>query len=555
MGAAAEASLQPLRKRENPRIRARALGLLSQIPGKEAKYFAAGLSDSDENIRIMAIRLTALAAKTRGFDTGELQENRGLLRALFQDTPAVRRQMAIALHGSQDIAKLWAALAMQHDGKDRWYLEALGIGAAGNEDECFNAWLAMVGDNWNTPAGRDIIWRMRSVKAAEYLGKIIQNPSIAPAERVRYVRSFDFLPKTQERTKALVQLATAGKVADNIAREALVRLKGTDLATNQEVAAALKTATENAHGTPQFIELVRDFGLKGQGSALLETALKLRSDAVAGDAVRLLLAEPDADKVINASLASPRANDTLNLLGTTGTSRGLERLAKIVRDAQQNPEVRREAVRALARTQAGAGTLVKISEQGQFPEELRLIAAGALAQVQYANLKDAIAKQFPMPNALGGQPLPPVSELVKLKGDVAKGRAVFERAESSCVTCHKVGDKGADFGPALTEIGTKLPKEAIYEAIINPNAGVSMGFETWQLALKDGGAAMGVLRSETADEVVLALPGGVTTKIAKGNIAKREKLTNSMMPSGLNQALSKDDLVDLVEYLASLKKS
>src|SRR5215204_305812 len=100
--------------------------------------------------------------------------------------------------------------------------------------------------------------------------------------------------------------------------------------------------------------------------------------------------------------------------------------------------------------------LVKISQKGQFPEDMRLIAASALAQVQYANLKDAIAQHFPMPNALGGQPLPPIAELVKLKGEVAKGRAVFEKAESSCVTCHKVGDRGADFGPALTEIGTKL---------------------------------------------------------------------------------------------------
>jgi putative heme-binding domain-containing protein len=158
-----------------------------------------------------------------------------------------------------------------------------------------------------------------------------------------------------------------------------------------------------------------------------------------------------------------------------------------------------------------------------------------------------------MPNALGGQPLPPISELVKLKGDIGKGKAVFERAESSCVTCHKIGNTGSDFGPALAEIGGKLPKEALYDSIINPNAGVSMGFETWQITLKEGGAAMGIIRSETGEEVVLGLPGGALMKLPKPNIAKREKLTNSMMPSGLNQSLTKDDLVHLVEYLASLK--
>ena len=51
-----------------------------------------------------------------------------------------------------------------------------------------------------------------------------------------------------------------------------------------------------------------------------------------------------------------------------------------------------------------------------------------------------------------------------------------------------------------------------------------------------------------------ALPGGATNKFAKNQITKREKLKTSMMPSGLNQALSQQDLVDIVEYLASLKK-
>ena len=80
-----------------------------------------------------------------------------------------------------------------------------------------------------------------------------------------------------------------------------------------------------------------------------------------------------------------------------------------------------------------------------------------------------------------------------------------------------------------------------------------MGFETTQLALKDGGAGLGIVRSETAEELVLVLPGGASNKFDKKQITKREKLTTSMMPSGLNQALSQEDLVNLTEYLSSLK--
>ncbi|MEO8354168.1 MAG: dehydrogenase, partial [Chthoniobacteraceae bacterium] len=105
-----------------------------------------------------------------------------------------------------------------------------------------------------------------------------------------------------------------------------------------------------------------------------------------------------------------------------------------------------------------------------------------------------------------------------------------------------------------TEIGTKLPKDQIFDAIINPNTGVTMGFETTQLMLKNGSAGVGVVRSETGEEIVLALPGGVNTTYRKRDIAQRDKLPTSMMPSGLNQALTQEDLVNLVEYLASLKK-
>jgi putative heme-binding domain-containing protein len=114
---------------------------------------------------------------------------------------------------------------------------------------------------------------------------------------------------------------------------------------------------------------------------------------------------------------------------------------------------------------------------------------------------------------------------------------------------------GVDFGPGLGEIGAKLPKEAIFDAILNPNAGISMGFETAEIKLRGGAQAMGIIRSETTEELVLALPGGALQKFAKTDVQKVSKLPTSMMPSGLNQALSIQNLVDLVSYLSSLRAS
>jgi putative membrane-bound dehydrogenase-like protein len=545
-GAEAEPELLKLWKNENPRFRARALHLLARIKGQDHKYVQEAITDKNPDIRITGLRIAR-----------ELKLNIPVIVAeLIKDPdPQVRRDAAIALRGQQatEAATLWAALAAQHDGKDRWYLEALGIGAFGQEERFFSEWLRSVGDKWNTAAGRDIIWRLRASATADYLAKIIADKATPEQDVPRYLRAFDFIAASPEKTKALVHLADLGQ-SQFVSEEALERLKGADLNENPELKSVIAKTLAASKGSPHFIALVRDFKIKGQGAELLDSALDHPQDALAGEALQLVLAEADGQKIIQDALAGPKSEKVIGLLGSSSAARAVNALAKIVTSSSLPVALRSAAVKALARTQTGAKEILHLAENNQVPADLKLIATTALNLVQYPSLKTDIARLFPAPAALGGKPLPPIAELVKIKGDAAHGKALFERPESSCVTCHRINDKGVDFAPALSEIGSKLPKEAIFESIIDPNAGISMGFETTQLETKDGTVAMGIVRSETNDELVLALPGGATNKFAKNQITKREKLPTSMMPSGLNQALSQQDLVDLVEYLASLKK-
>ena len=130
------------------------------------------------------------------------------MRKLVSDkSPQVRRECAIALRHEKtsQAAKLWAELAMHHDGKDRWYLEALGLSSDLNADACFDAWLAKVGDKWNTPAGRDVIWRVRAKSAPSYLVKILKDEKVSAESHPRYVRALDF-HSGPEKDKALESL-------------------------------------------------------------------------------------------------------------------------------------------------------------------------------------------------------------------------------------------------------------------------------------------------------------------------------------------------------------
>ena len=84
-------------------------------------------------------------------------------------------------------------------------VSSLGIAAQKHPDAFFGSWLAKVGDGWDTPAGRDIIWRVRAKAAPMLLAKIIK--SVAADDHPRYYRALDF-HSGPEKDKALQAILT-----------------------------------------------------------------------------------------------------------------------------------------------------------------------------------------------------------------------------------------------------------------------------------------------------------------------------------------------------------
>ena len=200
MGAAAEPALKKLWASDAPYLRARALWLLGKIEGKGQDYVNAAIKDSDADIRITGIRL---ARQLPSVDVA------AVIGLLVKDAdPAVRRELLVALRHSKAATApaLWTELAVQHDGKDRWYLEALGLASDLNADAFFAAYVAKAGDPTKSAAGRDIIWRTRSKAALPLLVKIITDKATTEDDKPRYLRAFDFHAKSAEKDAALAAL-------------------------------------------------------------------------------------------------------------------------------------------------------------------------------------------------------------------------------------------------------------------------------------------------------------------------------------------------------------
>lgn len=228
---------------------------------------------------------------------------------------------------------------------------------------------------------------------------------------------------------------------------------------------------------------------------------------------------------------------------------------EIVQEERKAITTRQAAVKELARTEQGARHLLDLEKSGKLPADSRLTAASELNLAPWPEVKKEALEVLPLPQTKTAEPLPPISELVKRSGDVARGRVVFESDTAACSYCHVVNGRGTDVGPQLSEIGTKLGKDALYQSILDPSSGISFGFEAWNIQLKNDDELFGLITSETSDELTVKTQAGVVTKVKKADIAKRQKLTSSLMPVGLQLTMSTQELVDLVEYLASLKKA
>jgi putative heme-binding domain-containing protein len=147
-----------------------------------------------------------------------------------------------------------------------------------------------------------------------------------------------------------------------------------------------------------------------------------------------------------------------------------------------------------------------------------------------------------------------IAKEVLARGNAENGSKVFHRPELACISCHRVGDQGGNIGPALDAIGSAQPLEFLIGMVIEPQREVKEGFETVRITTKKGAEVIGIVVAGNDAEVTLRDPAGTEHVVSQADIAKREFI-GSLMPAGLTDNLSPEDLRDLFAYLTQLGKA
>lgn len=215
---------------------------------------------------------------------------------------------------------------------------------------------------------------------------------------------------------------------------------------------------------------------------------------------------------------------------------------------------RRAAADKLVRTAEGAHQLLEWASNNELPVEFRPYVTMLLAHVPYEGIRSRAAEVLPPYLDRNQRLLPPLSDFFKLKGNPGRGPELFRHPDLNCIGCHRLNGEGVALGSDLSDVGLRLDAMTLLESLLEPSAIITPGYETWLVVDQEENEHVGVLSRETPGAVVLRDAKNNEIVIPKSRIKQRQQVPVSLMPAGLQQSMTLQDLVDLWLYLRGCKQ-
>jgi putative heme-binding domain-containing protein len=438
----------------------------------------------------------------------------GLRQALLDESPNVRLQSIAALANAND-TKSATLLREMFSGKADIAVQAAALEALGSlkDDRAQNLWRKELQEGRNP---RLITAALRAAESAKDQAALIGflnthkknedevRRGIQAMEGIDAPLPADLLAEFSAHRSAEVRAAAIRTVRSMLKDEGLpVALKAMEdraLPVQQAALSALKTF-RSGRSVPILIK-------KAQEPALREEAMKV------------LLQIPD-------KRALPLYLEALESKNTT---------------------LRNAAILAIRNVQAEV--------RGEVEAKISTLSARSIADLRQIYAGDTSAQHGPIFGTKIQQTAPEeyLKYVSKNQGDSGRGRKLFADAQGlNCIGCHKVAGQGAEVGPDLSGIGVQFDRAALAESILYPSKVVREGYQQTLLEVEGEEDIGGILKSENAENVTMRDATGREVNIPKAKIRNRRLSQLSLMPDGLQAALSLQDFADLVAYLSSLR--
>lgn len=208
------------------------------------------------------------------------------------------------------------------------------------------------------------------------------------------------------------------------------------------------------------------------------------------------------------------------------------------------PAPREAALQTLAGRQEWLAGLLEAIEAGRIkPAEISAAARALMLRATDATLKGRAEKLFSTSSR--SEVLAKYQPALSTPGDAARGKTVFTAV---CAVCHRFKEEGRDVGPNLATTLAWTPEQMLTN-ILDPNREVSPNFSQYVVELQDGRVLVGMLTGESASSITLKGADAVEQSIARPQIKSLKGTGLSLMPEGLEAALTVEQLADLMAYL------
>jgi putative membrane-bound dehydrogenase-like protein len=602
----------------DPIYRARALWGWHAIGGDAvamAALTALANHQNEPRIREQAVRILGRDCSENGHvepAAGNLQkrllhpDNLGALLALADDPDAgVRREVILAFRNlpADKVGDALRKLTASWDGQDRWYLEALGLALEKRESsfitQLFDGTLfgeldlERSGQDGNVavppffPADRNEAFisagtpDQRATGLSKYLGlawRLHRREAIPLLKRVApHLRAMELQQAIDDVLERMTEPETAGLVAelalqarDPSQKQLWCAMLARRLAAgwrrsrnDPSVERLIERALDDADTRMKGIELAVATG-EGRYRAKIEALagdVKLPEDARAAavEAIGSLsnTASPIVDQLI-ASVRGKRSSTATAEAAVRAIARApdsLARLTGLLSEKEYPLGLRREALHSLIEKWGGGARVIALLREKKLPEDLKAQAAALLYTARDPRIRNEAATLVPPPKTAAGRPLPPASELLRREGNADHGRDVFFRSTlNSCATCHRVQGRGQWIGPDLSTIGVKYGRDELLHSILSPSAAIGLAYRSVVAALATGRVVTGLVVEDTPARLVVKTAEGERVVIDPSSVEERSTSDVSLMPEGLAQTMTDQELVDLLAFLGTLRQ-
>lgn len=489
-------------KRESPRLdQLHALGVLNGLRSLQQDDLLLAFASPDPAVREQSVR----------YAEGMMAEDR-MIRAveeLATDTDfRVRWQVALTLgfSKSHQRAEYLLKLAAQ-DPKSAWMRTAVLLSSSDVEPSMLKSLLKEKDDSL-APLATELL-RVVAIKGnandLSYAAASLTESTWSERERISLAASFaDGLVRSQSIEKLWKAVGTSA-VSQSL---------------HSLLKEAKKTATDHDAPANERTDSIR--------------ALQLSPDDLFDDLVKLLDAHEPREVQLEA----------IHILDRSSRADVGERV--VLAWGSATPGLRTEMIEVLLARPDRHAALWKAVEKGDvLPGQLSSAARQRLLSSAVTRGNEKAKALLTAGNANRQGIIQAYRKGLDGKGDAVVGRKVFER---ECATCHRLRDKGYDVGPNLATVTNRTPVQLV-DHILDPNLEILPTFLEYTIVLNDGRTANGLIASETATSITLKRAEGVIQTIPRDEIDEIKSTGKSLMPEGLEQKISKEEMSNLIAYL------